>query len=62
MTAKILVGLTDMYDPEIRAMLMAKYSRDVGPIEDRLPSTQESQKQHKESLGKFYVGYGHKSV
>jgi hypothetical protein len=59
---KILAGLTDQFDPEVRAMLAAKYSRDVGSIEDRLPDSDEGAQKHKESLGKFYVGYGHKSV
>jgi thymidylate synthase ThyX len=59
---KILAGLTDQFDPEVKAMLAAKYSRDVGSIEDRLPDSDEGAQKHKESLGKFYVGYGHKSV
>jgi thymidylate synthase ThyX len=59
---KCLVGPTDHFDPETRAMLMAKYSRDVGPIESRLPSSQESIQQHQTAMGTYYVGYGHKSV
>lgn len=60
--AKILLGITDSYDPEVRAMLMAKYSRSYASIETRLPNTKESIQAHKEALNKYYVGYGHKSV
>lgn len=62
MTRVIHVGITDHYDPEVRAMLMSMYSRDYGPIANRLPDTEESVHQHKEKLGKFYVGYNHKSI
>lgn len=61
-TPNIQVGITDHYDPEVRAMLMAMYSRSYGPIAQRLPDTKESIQNHKEKLGKFYVGYNHKSV
>ncbi len=59
---QIFVGITDHLDPEVRAMVMAKYSRDVGTIFDRLPNSKESNQDHKQKLGNFYVGYGHKSV
>lgn len=59
---KIEVGITDHYDPEVQAMLMAMYSRSYAPIADRLPDNEESVQQHKEKLGRFYVGYNHKSV
>lgn len=59
---KVFVGLTDGFEPEVRAMLGAKYSRDVGSIVGRLPASDESIDKHKESMEKFYVGYGHKSV
>lgn len=58
----IEVGITDHYDPEVQAMLMAMYSRSYAPIAGRLPSNEESVQQHKEKLGKFYTQYGHKSI
>ncbi len=60
--AKILIGLTDKFDPEVRAMMMAKYSRSYSSIEDRLPDTKESESKHKEALAKYYISWGHKSV
>lgn len=62
MNAKILVGVTDHLDPEEQAMLLAMYSRTFASIESRLPTTQEETNSLKQRLGKFYVGYGHKSV
>lgn len=59
---EIHVGPTDHYDPEVRAMLMAMYSRSYASIMGRLPSTDESAQQHKDKLGKYYVQWGHKSV
>ena len=59
---KILTGIIDHLDPEVQAMVIAKYSRDYGPIEDRIPSSKESVEEHKQKLGRFYVGYNHKSV
>lgn len=56
----IQVGITDHLDPEVEAMLMAMYSRSYTPISTRIPSSSESIKEHKEKLGKFYIGYGHK--
>lgn len=58
----IQVGITDHLDPEVNAMLMAMYSRSYVPIATRIPSSEESIQEHKEKLGKFYIGYGHKSV
>lgn len=58
----IEVGITDHYDPEVQAMLMAMYSRSYAPIAGRLPSNEESVQQHKEKLGRFYTGYNHKSI
>lgn len=58
----IHVGITDHYDPEVQAMLMAMYSRNYDSILNRLPDDEESTQKHKEKLGKFYVGYNHKSV
>lgn len=58
----ISVGVTDDYDPEVRAMLMAMYSRSYASIADRLPSTDEDTAAHKAKLGKYYVQWGHKSV
>lgn len=62
MNANIEVGITDEFDPEVQAMLLAMYSRSYAPIAGRLPNTQESAEQHKQKLGKFYVDWGHKSV
>ena len=59
---KVLVGIADNYAPDVQAMMMAKYSRSYESIEDRLPDTKESEDQHRQSLFKYYVGYGHKSV
>jgi thymidylate synthase ThyX len=59
---KIFAGITDKYDPEVKAMLGAKYSRDISSIKDRLPDTNESTQCHKDSLSKYYIGYSHKSV
>lgn len=58
----IQVGITDHLDPEVNAMLMAMYSRSYVPIATRIPNTDESTLEHKEKLGKFYIGYNHKSV
>ena len=59
---KIFLGITDNYAPDVQAMMMAKYSRSYESIVDRLPDTKESEDKHRESLHKYYVGYGHKSV
>ena len=58
---KVLVGVTDHLDPQVRAMLMAMYSRTTGSILDRLPEL-EDQESLSQKFGTFYVGYGHKSV
>lgn len=60
--ANIHVGITDHLDPEVQAMVMAMYSRSYAPIMDRIPSSVESVQEHKEKLGRFYIGYGHRSV
>lgn len=60
--SNIQVGITDKFDPEVQAMLLAMYSRSFAPIADRLPDTQESADEHKKKLGKYYVQWGHKSV
>lgn len=60
--SNIQVGVTDKFDPEVQAMLLAMYSRSFGPIADRLPDSEESADEHKKKLGKFYVDWGHKSV
>lgn len=62
MNANIEVGITDKFDPEVQAMLLAFYSRSYAPIAGRLPDTQESADEHKKKLGKYYVEWGHKSV
>ena len=58
----IHVGLTDHFDPEVQAMMLAMYSRNYGPIASRLPTTPDEEASLKSRLEKFYVGYGHKSV
>lgn len=60
--ANIQLGITDHLDPEVQAMLLAMYSRNAAPIATRIPDSEESNQSHKEKLGKFYVGYNHKSV
>lgn len=64
MTAKIYLGLTDKLPPELKAMTMARYSRDVGSVTDRLPTTEQIEDSTKaaENMQKYYIGYGHKSV
>lgn len=49
-------------DPEVTAMLLAFYSRSSLPIQDRLNSLGENEKTIKESLKKYYLGYGHSSI
>lgn len=53
-------------DPEVVAMLLAFYSRSTKPIQERLNELIENGKEHeqsiKESLKKYYLGYGHKSI
>lgn len=56
------VGLTDKFSPDVRAMLMAKYSRDISSIATRLPEGDTDMEQHRKALHKYYVGYGHKSI
>lgn len=58
----IQLGITDHLDPEVQAMLAAMYSRSYAPIESRIPDSEESAQSHKEKLGRFYVGYNHRSV
>ena len=60
--SKIMLGITDHYAPDVQAMMMAKYSRSFESIKDRMPDTKESEDQHRASLYKYYIGYGHKSV
>lgn len=61
-TPLILAGVTDEFDTEVQAMMMAMYSRNYGPIQSRLPQTEEEKASLRERLQKFYQGYGHKSV
>lgn len=56
------VGLTDSFAPDVKAMIMAKYSRDISPIASRLPDSNEGSDTHRAALKKYYVGYGHKSI
>lgn len=59
---QVLVGVTDHLDSELRAMLLAKYSRSYGSIATRIPDTPEKAVKDKQQLRQIYVGYGHKSV
>lgn len=65
---KILVlNGTDIGDPEVLAMLQAFYSRSPMPIEDRLRSLNDGEKELKEdrikaALKRYYVEYGHASI
>jgi thymidylate synthase ThyX len=49
-------------DPEAMAMLQAYYSRSETPIKDRLEALGGNLTTVKNSLSKFYVGYGHESI
>ena len=49
-------------NPETIAMLMAFYSRSTIPIQERLSSLGETESNIKESLKKYYLGYGHASI
>jgi thymidylate synthase ThyX len=62
MSRKISLGVLDHLSPDVAAMVMAKYSRDIGFIEDRIPDSAESAEAHRNALRKFYVGYGHGSI
>lgn len=52
----------DISDPELTAMLMSFYSRSSLPIQERLLSLGGSEEKIKESLKKYYLGYGHSSI
>lgn len=56
------LAILDGYDPETVAMLQAFYSRSHLPIGDRLRELGTDVSSVKESLKKYYVGYGHKSI
>lgn len=56
------LSIVDQFDPETTAMLQAFYSRSHVRIKERLDSLGTDQKEIKESLKKYYVGYGHKSI
>lgn len=60
--ANVQVGVTDNLPPDIQAMLMAMYSRSYGPIESRLPQSEEDEQSLRDRLRKFYLSYAHKSV
>lgn len=62
MDRKISFGVLDHLEPDVAAMVMAKYSRDLGFIADRLPSNNESANEHRNQLRKFYVGFSHASI
>ncbi len=58
----VLVGVTDHLDPELQAMILAKYSRSYGSVMTKIPTTQEEAAKVKASLKLTYQNYGHKSV
>jgi len=58
----INLTILDNFDPETMAMLQAFYSRNHMPIQQRLAELGEDQASIKESLKKWLVGYGHKSI
>ena len=62
MDRKISFGVLDHLAPDVGAMVMAKYSRDLGFIADRIPDSQESAEQHRSALRKFYIGFSHSSI
>ena len=62
MNRKISFGVLDHLEPDVAAMVMAKYSRDLGFIADRIPSSAESSAEHRNALRKFYVGFAHASI
>lgn len=61
-TIKVINTEKEISNPEITAMLMAFYSRSSEPIENRLQSLGENEQSIKESLKKYYLGYGHSSI
>lgn len=58
----VLVGVTDHLDPELQAMLLAKYSRSYGSILGKIPESLEDAANVKIRLKETYVNYGHRSV
>jgi len=58
----VYVGITDHLDPELQAMLLAKYSRSYGTIINRLPTNAAEADKIKARLKETYQNYGHKSV
>lgn len=58
----ILVGIIDHFDPDVQAMIIAKYSRSYGTVIDWLPKTPEEEDSLRARLKQNYVDYGHKSV
>ena len=62
MDRKISFGVLDHLEPDVAAMVMAKYSRDLGFIADRIPDSEESAEQHRAALRKFYISYNHASI
>jgi thymidylate synthase ThyX len=61
-TEGVTLVMVDGINPEIVAMLQAMYSRSHKPILDRLNTLGDSEEKIKESLSKFYLGYGHQSI
>lgn len=59
---KIFIEEDGDFTAEQKAMLQAFYSRSTVSIEDRLETLGDTKEKIAESLKKFYIGYGHKSV
>ena len=60
--AEIFVGVTDHLDPELQAMILAKYSRSYASVMTRIPADEEDAKKVKAALRLVYINYGHRSV
>ncbi len=56
------VIVLDRMDPEVLAMLQAFYSRSDKSITERLNSLGDDEEHIKESLKRYYIGYGHSSI
>lgn len=59
---KVNLTIVDKYGPEVTAMLQSYYSRSHLPIQERLNMMGDDEESIKESLKKWYINYGHKSI
>lgn len=57
-----LFGVSDDLDPEVRAMLLALYSRSSKTVVSHLPKNEEEALTLKKKLSRYYLGYNHKAV